>query len=71
MTHALATFQREMNDIFQDQLGQFVVFLGGILIYSCTLDEHYIHVHFIQQILQGKHFYVKMLKCEFVKRSIT
>ena len=46
LTNAPATFQQEMNDIFREQLGKFVViFLDDILVYSCTLEEHAKHVH--------------------------
>ena len=39
LTNAPATFQQEMNDIFREQLGKFVViFLDDILVYSRTLE---------------------------------
>ena len=39
------TFQEAMNDVFQDQLGDFVVvFFDDILIHSHTLEDHVQHV---------------------------
>ncbi len=72
LTNAPATFQQEMNDMFRDQLGQFIiVFLDDILIYSRTLDEHCQHVRFALQTLRKHNFYAKISKCEFFKKSIT
>ena len=48
LTNAPATLQQEMNDIFREQLGKFVViFLDDILVYSRTLEEHAKHVRFV------------------------
>ncbi|GBG69137.1 hypothetical protein CBR_g3836 [Chara braunii] len=45
LTNAPATFQRAMNDIFRDILEQYVlVYLGDILVYSRTLEEHLRHL---------------------------
>ena len=42
---APATFQQLMNDIFRDQLGDFVVvFLDDIMVYSNTFEDHVHHV---------------------------
>ena len=52
LTNAPATFQQEMNDIFREQLGKFVViFLDDILVYSRTLEEHAKLVCFVLQTL--------------------
>ena len=68
LTNALATFQEAMNDIFQDQLGDFVVvFLDDILIYSRTLQDH---VWFVLQKLRDNSFYAKHSKCDFFQNSI-
>ena len=72
LTNAPATFQQEMNDIFREQLGKFVViFLDDILVYSRTLQEHARHVRFVLETLRDKQFYAKISKCEFFKKSIT
>ena len=75
LTNAPATFQQEMNDIFREQIGQFVViFLDDIhvcFVYSRTLEEHAKHVCFVLQTLCDKKFYAKISKCEFFKKSIT
>ena len=53
LTNALATFQQEMNDIFREQRGKFVViFLDDILVYSRTLEERAKHVRFVLQTLR-------------------
>ena len=57
LTNAPGTFQQEMNDIFREQLGKFVViFLDDILVYSRTLQEHARHVRFVLQILRDTQF---------------
>ena len=55
-----------MNDMFQDELGQFIiVFLDDILIYSRTVDERGKHIRFVLQTLCDKQFYAKVLKIVF------
>ncbi|XP_040931896.1 uncharacterized protein [Gossypium hirsutum] len=47
-------------------LDQFVVvFIGDILVYSKTKDEHDKHLRVMLQILQEKQLYAKLSKCEF------
>ena len=41
LCNAPATFQRLMNKVFADNLGQFIaVYLDDILIFSRTMEEH-------------------------------
>ena len=71
LTNAPATFQQAMNDVFRDQLGDFVVvFLDDILIYSRTLQDHVQHVRFVLQKLRDNSFYAKHSKCDFFQKSI-
>ena len=68
LTNALVIFQQEMNDMFRDQVEQFIiVFLVDIFIYNYTLDEHGKRVCFVLQTLRDKQFYAKISKCEFFK----
>ena len=71
LTNALATFQEAMNDIFQDQLGDFVVvFLDDILIYSRTLQDHVQHVQFVLQKLHDNSFYAEHSNMCFFQKTI-
>ncbi|GBG79191.1 hypothetical protein CBR_g28908 [Chara braunii] len=71
LTNAPATFQRLMNDIFRDILGQYVlVYLDDILIYSRTLEEHLRHLHDILDRLRRHGFYAKLSKCRFAQHKV-
>ncbi|XP_050896736.1 uncharacterized mitochondrial protein AtMg00860-like [Lathyrus oleraceus] len=55
-----------MNQIFQPYLDQFVViFIDDILIYSRTPQEHGEHLRIVPSVLQEKHVFAKLSKCEF------
>ncbi|CAJ0837947.1 13555_t:CDS:2, partial [Entrophospora sp. SA101] len=57
-----------MNDIFREQLDQFViVYLDDILIYSKTKEEHLQHLHQVLKILRQHKLYAKLSKCEFLQ----
>ena len=71
LTNATATFQQAMNDVFRDQLSDFVVvFLDDILIHSRTLQDHVQHVRFVLQKLRDNSFCAKHSKCDFFQNSI-
>ena len=55
-----------MNRIFQPYLDQVVVaFIGDILIYSRTPEEHEEHLSIVLSVWQEKQLFVKLSKCEF------
>ncbi|CAJ0852530.1 4195_t:CDS:1, partial [Entrophospora sp. SA101] len=71
LTNAPATFMILMNDIFREQLDQFViVYLDDILIYSKTKEEHLQHLHQVLKILRQYKLYAKLSKCEFLQSKM-
>jgi hypothetical protein len=72
LTDAPATFQQLMNDIFRDQLGDFVVvFLDDIMVYSNTFDDHVRHVRIVLDKLREYRLFAKLSKCDFFQKEIT
>lgn len=57
-----------MNNVLFEYLDDFVVvYLDGIVIYSCSLEEHVSHLKVIRSRLREYMLYVKMEKCEFAQ----
>ena len=72
LTDAPATFQQLMNDIFRDQLGDFVVvFLDDIMVYSNTFEDHVRHVQIVLDKLREYKLFAKLSKCDFFQKEIT
>ena len=45
LTNAPATFMDLMNRVFEKYLDKFVtIFIDDILVYSCTIEEHKLHL---------------------------
>ena len=66
LTNTPAAFIDLMHRVFQPYLDQFVmVFVGDILIYSQSEDEHEDHLRIVLQTLRDHHLYAKFSKCEF------
>jgi hypothetical protein len=66
LTNAPATFQRWMNEVFQDLLDVcVVVYLDDILIYSSDQETHNGQVKEVMKRLQANGLYAKAEKCEF------
>ncbi|KAA3473031.1 DNA/RNA polymerases superfamily protein [Gossypium australe] len=60
LTNAPAVFMDLMNWIFKPYLDRFgVVFIDGILIYSCDEMQHAEHLRIVLQILREKQLYAK------------
>ena len=66
LTNAPAAFMDLMHRVFQPYLDQFVVvFVGDILIYFQSEEEHEDHLRIVLQALRDHQLYVKFSKCEF------
>ncbi|KAJ9519415.1 hypothetical protein QJQ45_023059 [Haematococcus lacustris] len=71
LTNAPATFQRVMNNIFQDLLGKSVlVYLDDVLIMSRSLEEHFMHLEQVLQRLQMHKLFARLSKCSFLRAML-
>ncbi|KAK3525024.1 hypothetical protein QTP86_013377 [Hemibagrus guttatus] len=72
LTNAPAVFQALINGVFQDLLGKWVIaYIGDILVYSTSMEEHVRHVRDVLSRLQQHHLYIKLEKCEFHRTMVT
>jgi hypothetical protein len=66
LTNAPVHFMYLMNSVFMPELDKFVVvFIGDILIYSMSMEEHEEHLRIVLQRLRDHQLYAKFSKCEF------
>jgi len=66
LTNALAVFMDLMNRVFRPYLDQFaLVFIGDILIYSKSREEHERHLRIALETLREHKLYTKFSNCEF------
>ena len=71
LTNAPATFQRFVQNVLQDFLGEFaVVYIDDILIYSKSAEEHVEHVRRVLEQLKSHNLLAKPSKCEFFVQSV-
>ncbi|WMV33546.1 hypothetical protein MTR67_026931 [Solanum verrucosum] len=71
LTNALAAFMDLMNMVFIRYLDMFViVFIGDILVYSRSEDEHTDYLRIVIQVLKDQQLFAKFSKCEFWLRSV-
>ncbi len=71
LCNAPAQFQRMMNSIFMDLLNNFVAaYFDDLVVYSETIEEHWIHVRHVLQILRENGLYCKLEKCQFAQEKI-
>nr|GEW30590.1 putative reverse transcriptase domain-containing protein [Tanacetum cinerariifolium] len=66
LTNAPAIFMDLMNRVCRPYLDKFViVFIGDILIYSKSKEEHEVHLKLILELLKKKKLFEKFSKCKF------
>ncbi|GKC95954.1 putative reverse transcriptase domain-containing protein [Tanacetum coccineum] len=66
LTNVPAVFMDLMNRVCRPYLDKFViVFIGDILIYSKTREEHVEHLRLVLELLKKEKLYAKFSKCEF------
>jgi hypothetical protein len=72
LTNSLATFQRMMNEIFQDLTAEGIVsvYLNNILIFTNSLEEHRQITCLVLDRMREHKLYLRPEKCEFEKTRI-
>lgn len=71
LCNAQSTFLRVMNETFIPFLDDFVhVYLGDILVFNRTWEDHMSHVEKVLEVLKKEKMYFKIPKCEFCKTSL-
>ncbi|TIB06886.1 hypothetical protein E3P89_04152 [Wallemia ichthyophaga] len=71
LCNAPGTFQYLMQDIFKDELDQYVaVYIDDILIFSKTYEEHLKHLDAVLMKLKKNGLYGKLSKCEFAMKQV-
>lgn len=71
LTNAPATFQSVMNEVFSEQLRQFVlVFFDDILVYSPDMSSHMEHLRIVFELLRTNQLFVKKNKCAFAQKQV-
>ena len=71
LVNAPPTFQRLLNKVLDGYLYDFaVVYVDDILIFSKTVEEHFIHLKKILDRLKNANLTVKLKKCKFFEPNI-
>src|SRR6266540_4756290 len=71
LCNASAIFQRLMNHVLHDHLGEFVmVYLDDVVIYSKNMAEHVRYLDWVLGQLKWAGLKIKVEKCEFAKSEI-
>ncbi|CAB5107645.1 unnamed protein product [Rhizophagus irregularis] len=71
LKNAPGTFQRLMDEILKEYIGEFViVYLDDIMIYSKNFEEHVEHIDKVLNKLRENNLIVELKKCKFGERNI-
>ena len=71
LSGAPATFQRLMQNIFINELDEFVViYLDDVLVYSRTREEHMQHLRRVLEKAREHKLFLQLPKCEIVKQRV-
>ena len=72
MTNSPATFQRMMDDIFQDYVrrGVLVIYMDDLCIFTESLEEHREVVRGILALCRDAGLFLKLEKCDFEKDEV-
>lgn len=71
LTNAPASFQGWMNSVFEPLLRKCVlVFFDDILIYSKSLEDHWLHLAQVFELMHQHSLYAKASKCSFVMTKV-
>ena len=71
LVNAPATFQRLMDSVLSGLMDKCLVYLDDILIFSESLDDHFVSIQLVFDRLLKHRLYVKLSKCSFVQQEIT
>ncbi|KZS17759.1 Uncharacterized protein APZ42_016190 [Daphnia magna] len=72
LTNAPGTFQRLMNSVLRKVIGMIcLVYLDDIIIFSRTIEEHFINLKTVFSLLEIAHLKMKLSKCEFFSQSVS
>ena len=72
LTNSLVTFQTMMDDIFEELISEGVVvaYLDDILIFTDTLEEHWLVTECVMELMEKHKLYLKPDKCEFEQTTV-
>src|SRR5258707_7923967 len=72
LSNSPMTFQTMMNDILQDFIhnSEAICYMDDILVYSCTLSDHWQIVHQVLSTLQEQRLFLKPEKCKFEQKEV-
>lgn len=70
LTNSPSTFMRLMNEVFEDILGFFIIYLDNILIFSNIKGEHLENIRQVLQRLKEDKLLINLKKCSFIKEKI-
>jgi hypothetical protein len=72
LCNAPATFMRLMNNIFNDMIvaGFVTVFMDDIVIYSESIQDHWVHLRKVLVRLKEQRLFAKASKCSFFSRAV-